>query len=552
MNSGPHQKISLVTCEIGDYDFNENIENEITESICYTDSNSRKAKGWTFRPIPYFSRNAKRSALYVKTHLHSLVRSDVDWIVWKDARITLPNGVGPIISRLISERREADIWLYDHYERSDAIEELAEVTKLALLSKVEQNQARQILQTVKPSGLYETGLFIIPNNQRSRHLLTTWWSLVEIGGVRDQVLLPAAIKKCQSVVGNLNPGFNLRNDHNIIVQPHRTPRYTGQGRVANVGSQSVATIPYVVDERKIRPFEKQVESKPHRKSLTWVIPVHNAIESVKKCLNAVELSLDDTDQVIIVDDGSDEETAHVCQEFSEKTPTRTLIRRAVAGGFTVAANAGLRSANHDILLLNSDTVITPTAVEHLYEALDESSYIAAVGPISNRAVTQSLFEQASISELQNLEKFWGVGSGSNQNVEWLNQILGEVFQILSPTIHVSTLNGFCMLMRKTAVEHVGLFDEEKFPRGYGEETDWTLRAADLGYEFRVSLKSFVYHEKNASYVKQETELLKKRAQDYIRKTYTAERYSRLSESTAFHPNFRVLKELFNQFLNEVY
>ena len=46
---------------------------------------------------------------------------------------------------------------------------------------------------------------------------------------------------------------------------------------------------------------------------------------------------------------------------------------------------------------------------------------------------------------------------------------------------VPLLNGFCTLIRRAVFERAGLYDEDAFPIGYGEETDLCLRAAKAGF-----------------------------------------------------------------------
>ena len=44
-----------------------------------------------------------------------------------------------------------------------------------------------------------------------------------------------------------------------------------------------------------------------------------------------------------------------------------------------------------------------------------------------------------------------------------------------------TGNGFCMYVRRKALQQVGLFDDVAFPRGYCEENDWCQRAIAHGW-----------------------------------------------------------------------
>jgi glycosyltransferase involved in cell wall biosynthesis len=64
---------------------------------------------------------------------------------------------------------------------------------------------------------------------------------------------------------------------------------------------------------------------------------------------------------------------------------------------------------------------------------------------------------------------------------------------------VGFLNGFCLLIKREALNDVGLFDEQSFARGYGEENDFCLRATKKGWKLAVALQAYVFHAQSRSY-----------------------------------------------------
>ena len=60
-------------------------------------------------------------------------------------------------------------------------------------------------------------------------------------------------------------------------------------------------------------------------------------------------------------------------------------------------------------------------------------------------------------------------------------------------VDVPTGVGFCMYIRRAALQAVGLFDEEHFGKGYGEENDFCIRAAQAGWRNLHALDTFVRH-----------------------------------------------------------
>ena len=67
------------------------------------------------------------------------------------------------------------------------------------------------------------------------------------------------------------------------------------------------------------------------------------------------------------------------------------------------------------------------------------------------------------------------------------------------SVAVPTTVGFCMYIRRAALDAVGGFDAATFGRGYGEENDFCLRAAATGWQHRLACDIFVYHEGAVSF-----------------------------------------------------
>jgi O-antigen biosynthesis protein len=66
-------------------------------------------------------------------------------------------------------------------------------------------------------------------------------------------------------------------------------------------------------------------------------------------------------------------------------------------------------------------------------------------------------------------------------------------------IQLSFINGFCMLIRRQVIETVGLFDEETFGAGYGEENDFCIRARQKGWRLVAADDAYVFHHQSRSY-----------------------------------------------------
>lgn len=223
-----------------------------------------------------------------------------------------------------------------------------------------------------------------------------------------------------------------------------------------------------------------------------VVCVHNARDDVECCLASIAAHTDlGKHRLIVVDDGSAEETAELVVAKTDELDA-TRIRHEQAGGYTVAAAAGIAAGDAPfVVLLNSDTVVTPGWLDRMIEVVADDKYVAVVGPWSNAASWQS------IPELTEADGSWKV----NQLAD------GETTEDLAAAVATETplrpdialVNGFCYLLRRSAYDAIGGLDTERFPRGYGEEDDLSLRLRAAGYRLRVADDVYVHHAKSKSF-----------------------------------------------------
>jgi hypothetical protein len=159
----------------------------------------------------------------------------------------------------------------------------------------------------------------------------------------------------------------------------------------------------------------------------------------------------------------------------------TLCRHTENLGFPAAVNTGLAAAGmRDVLLLNSDTLIPPGAIEALREAAYAKADTGTVTPLSNEATILSYpnprggNKAPSLAETARLHAIAQKGNGRR-------------------TAEIPTGIGFCMYIRQDCLAATGLFRPEIFAQGYGEENDFCIRARHLGYTHRAALGVYVAH-----------------------------------------------------------
>lgn len=230
---------------------------------------------------------------------------------------------------------------------------------------------------------------------------------------------------------------------------------------------------------------------PHVHPVDIVVCVHNALDDVKACLDSVQRHTAQPYRLILVDDGSQASTRDFLIDHAHRHGA-TLLRNEEARGYTVAANQGMRqSAAPYLVLLNSDTVVSTEWVDRMMVCAESDPKIGIVGPLSNTASWQSIPEIARNGDWS--DNPLPPGMAIDDMARWVADTSGQTYPRLG------FLNGFCLLIKRELLDRVGLFDEEAFPKGYGEENDLSLRTGKAGFTLAVADDVYVFHAQSKSY-----------------------------------------------------
>ena len=231
----------------------------------------------------------------------------------------------------------------------------------------------------------------------------------------------------------------------------------------------------------------------YRGSVDVVVCVHNAIEDVRQCLSSVLTRSTVDFRLIVVNDGSDAETTMWLRQLAANSNADVeLIETNGPLGYTCAANRGLTASRADqVVLLNSDTIVPRLWLEDLLDCMRSHDDVGIVGPLSNAASYQSVPEVVDGGE-------WAVNDlPPGYNVDEFAELVHRVSRREFP--RVDFVNGFCFMIKRRVIEKVGLLDEVTFPKGYGEENDYCLRAQAEGFALAIADQCFVYHGKSKSF-----------------------------------------------------
>lgn len=100
-----------------------------------------------------------------------------------------------------------------------------------------------------------------------------------------------------------------------------------------------------------------------------IIPAHNAGMFLPDCLQSTFSQSWRNLQVIVIDDGSSDETESVCQQFMQREPRLEIYRHVKSMGVAQARNLGLEKARGEYLIfLDADDRLAPQTIEKLLNA----------------------------------------------------------------------------------------------------------------------------------------------------------------------------------------
>ncbi|OGJ68994.1 hypothetical protein A3H90_01840 [Candidatus Peribacteria bacterium RIFCSPLOWO2_02_FULL_55_36] len=219
-----------------------------------------------------------------------------------------------------------------------------------------------------------------------------------------------------------------------------------------------------------------------------IIPIHNAFEVTTRCIESVlAYTTDVPHRLLLIDDAStDTRMRPYLENIQHHHPSRVRIFFLPENrGFVQTVNYALPlTASHDVVLLNSDTEVSPYWLSGLAKICGEKEDTATVTPLSNKASIYSIMEPA-----------WADVMLRKLDVAEIGTTVRNHSLRLYPEI--PTAVGFCMYMKREAIDRVGFFDEE-FGHGYGEENDWCMRARAAGFRHYLDDATFVYHKGHVS------------------------------------------------------
>lgn len=233
-------------------------------------------------------------------------------------------------------------------------------------------------------------------------------------------------------------------------------------------------------------------------TVTIVVPIFNAYEDTQRCLESVLQHTNVRYPIVLIDDASpDLRLGELVDQIAANNSHVTAYKNPQNLGFVETCNLAfelISKQGHDVLLLNSDTLVTVNWLEKMIAAAYSSEYIGTVTPLTNNGTICSVPNWLESNEIP-----------AGQTLESFSQLIES--KSLQRYPRVPTAVGFCMYIKQEILKKVGYFDAVNFRRGYGEENDLCRRASKHGYFHIIDDSTFVYHAGSKSFTSSKQKLL---------------------------------------------
>jgi GT2 family glycosyltransferase len=226
--------------------------------------------------------------------------------------------------------------------------------------------------------------------------------------------------------------------------------------------------------------------------LSIVIVNYNTRELLRGCLSSIQASEGSfTHEVLVVDNCSQDGSPQMVQgEF----PWVKLLENAENRGYAAANNLALReSQGRYVLLLNADTILPSDALQGMLAFMEAHPEAGAAGPklVRQDGSLDLACRRSFPTPAVSFYRMLGLSKLFPSSPRFARYNL----TYLSPdgVYEVDSVVGAFMMVRREAMEEVGLLDESFFL--YGEDLDWAYRLKGAGWKVYYNPDVVVLHYK---------------------------------------------------------
>lgn len=221
--------------------------------------------------------------------------------------------------------------------------------------------------------------------------------------------------------------------------------------------------------------------------ITVIVPIYNAAQYISDCLNGLQNQTYPYFELILVDDGSLDDSAALCEGFAEQDPRIRVIHQE-NGGVSKARNRGLDEAKGEyVVFVDADDVVKPEYLADLIVALQKNAdkardalIVADYQPFNDLGAEERCFPAPFMIDF---------GANEGLTADNFRELIFQ-FRLFPP---------YCKLYSRDVIEANGIRFREgmksaedfEFNIRYLEAVDRLVYIDSVQYEYRVGYKRYV-------------------------------------------------------------
>ena len=217
--------------------------------------------------------------------------------------------------------------------------------------------------------------------------------------------------------------------------------------------------------------------------ISVIVPAYNAEEFLRRCVDSITSQTYKDLEIILVDDGSTDNTPSICDEYAEKEERVKVIHQE-NGGLSAARNAGMEAATTDYyVFVDADDEILPTMIDTLWYVMQE---------------TGADISQCGLQPIFGIEDREGVHESKVFNPKEVGDI--EVYEGNEKLLKIYDLKpwSWVCVVQWNKLFKKSIFDEIRFPQGAYHEDEYVihreLAAADKFAYVKTPLYMYYKHD----------------------------------------------------------
>ena len=219
----------------------------------------------------------------------------------------------------------------------------------------------------------------------------------------------------------------------------------------------------------------QFKKKPKSDMVSIIIPVTGHSKQLKKCIENIKKYTPEAHEIIFVDNGCRGAMLKWIRQTVKRKSNYRLIKAGKEAALGKCFNMGMEASSGEYIILLRDHVIVAEGwLDGMLKCIDSANDMGIVGPMTNgKAAGIQCAADSDHLKIDQFKKYAGTFLERNRHRR----------------VPSREIAGFCMLFRRSLVEHIGPFDEE-LEQG-SESDDYCLRAALEGYNNFIAGDVFV-------------------------------------------------------------